>query len=397
MRDVKRRVRSTTRAAFARCIARTARADGTLVSVQLDLDDVSRAFGRPVSSYAVEAIDPHLRIHSVTGGVYRVTADDESLVIKVVRHGEDDDPGGLWVSGDDPAHRNYWKREWLAFDSGLLGALPGDLRAPRTLLTTAPSDDECWIWMEDVRGRTGAAMELGDYEQIGRHLGTTQGAFAAGRVALPTYEWLSRNWLRGWIEANERNAAVIVDDAAWADPVLDAMRPLRRRALDVWEGRETLLAVVESAPQTVVHCDFWPMNLIVTDDASTYAIDWSQVGIGAVAQDVDQMTLDPVWMQVRPDTDPRQLERLVLNAYIDGLVDAGFEVNGQDVWQWYAAAAGVHYVPMLGFQATIAADPEKVRAAEQRHGRRFADFVASRARVIERAVELGERALRSAR
>jgi hypothetical protein len=42
-----------------------------------------------------------------------------------------------------------------------------------------------------------------------------------------------------------------------------------------------------------------------------------------------------------------------------------------------------------------AADPERVLAAEQRHGRPFADIVAEKARVIERAVRLGERALES--
>ena len=101
------------------------------------------------------------------------------------------------MSGADPSHRNYWKREWLAFDSGLLDALPGRLRAPRTLLTTQPSDDECWIWMADVVGRHGAALELDDYATIAYDLGTTQGAFAAGE--LPRHEWLSRRWLRSWM------------------------------------------------------------------------------------------------------------------------------------------------------------------------------------------------------
>jgi hypothetical protein len=357
-------------------------------------EEVARAVGHPVRQYGISAIQPELRIHSVTGGVYRVQADDETVVLKVTRQGVDEDATALWVSGAEPAHRNYWKREWLAFDSGLLDNLPGQLRAPRRLLTTEHADGECWIWMEDVAGRTGPSLELYDYEQVGRDLGTTQGAYAAGVVPLPTDDWLSRGWLRGWTEASEPNAAVIADDDAWHDSVLDGLRPLRRRASEVWARREELLAIVEAAPSTVVHCDFWPANIVVADRNSTVAIDWSQVGIGAVAQDVDQMTLDPVWMQVRPDTDPRQLERLVLNAYVDGLRDAGFDVDGQQVWHWYAAAASVHYVPMLGFQALHASEPAKVAAQERRFSRRFADIAASRGRVIERAVELGERALR---
>jgi hypothetical protein len=86
--------------------------------IGIDPEDLERAFGHPVPSYAVEPIDPHLRIHSVTGGVYRVRAGNKSLVVKVVRHGADATPNLLWQAGTEVAHRNYWKREWLAFDSG---------------------------------------------------------------------------------------------------------------------------------------------------------------------------------------------------------------------------------------------------------------------------------------
>src|SRR4029077_19214552 len=109
-------------------------------------------FGGPVARYTVEPIDPHLRLHSVTGGVYRVRAGDRSAVLKVVRHAAGATPDGLWGADAEPGARNYWKREWLAFDSGLLDRLPGRLHGPRTLLTSERAEDECWIWMEDVAG-----------------------------------------------------------------------------------------------------------------------------------------------------------------------------------------------------------------------------------------------------
>ena len=105
-----------------------------------DREDVERAIGRPVSSYEVEPIDPHLRIHSITGGVFRVRTDDgDSCVVKVVRRSSDTTPDGLWGGDLHESGRNYWKREWLAFASGLLDTLPGRLRAPRTMLATEPS------------------------------------------------------------------------------------------------------------------------------------------------------------------------------------------------------------------------------------------------------------------
>jgi len=139
--------------------------------VEVRKEDVEQAFGRPVATYDVTPLDPHLRLHSVTGGVFLVTADGDEAVLKVVRHGVDDDPGALWVAGGDVAHRNYWKREWLAFDSGLLADLPPGVAAPRSLATTQPRDDECWIWMEAARGRTAEAIRLDEYPAIAEALG----------------------------------------------------------------------------------------------------------------------------------------------------------------------------------------------------------------------------------
>jgi hypothetical protein len=366
------------------------------VVVELSAEDLRAAFGRPVTSYSVAAIDPQLRLHSVTGGVWRVRSDGDSRVIKVVRHGNENTPDGLWVAGADPGHRNYWKREWLAFAEGLLDSLPGGLRAPRTALTTEPAEDECWIWMEDVEGIPGPTWDLPDFDAAAFDLGTTQAPYASGRSELPDQPWLARRWLRGWTETSVRHASLIDDDAAWADDRLAAMRPLRTRAARVWAERERLLAIVEAAPRTLTHCDLWPANLIAADDGTTVAVDWSQVGIGALAQDLDQLTLDTVWMQVRPGESLDALEAHVVPAYLSGLRSSGVEVDEAELRHWYAAAASAHYVPMLAQQAGITADPARVQAAEQRFGRPFAAQVADKARVIERAVSLGERALESA-
>ncbi len=362
-------------------------------AMDLDLDDLSRAVGRQVESYSVTPIEPQLRLHSVTGGVHRVSGDDFSLVVKVVRNGRDGDSGALWVSGADPAHRNYWKREWLAFASGLLDALPGELRAPRTYLTTEPAEDEAWIWMEDVEGRSGAGWVVDDYDSVAFDLGTTQAAFASGRVGLPRQPWLSRRWLRGWVETLGTMMGVLDDPAVWDEPALAALDPLRPRLRELWAAREELLTIVESAPQTVVHLDFWPTNLIAADDGTTVAVDWSQVGIGAVGQDLDQLILDPVWMRVLPDLPLELLEAHVLPGYLSGLRTSGFDVATTDLRRWYGAAASVHYAPMLAMAAQIAQDETATEAQERRWGVPLEAVFAGRAGVIEHALRLGEAAL----
>jgi hypothetical protein len=356
-------------------------------------DELAAAFGPDVSSYTVTALDPELRFHSVTGGVFRVTGDDRSVVVKVVRRGHDDDPGALWVAGAEPTHRNYWKREWLAYDSGLLASLPGELTAPRVLATMPRSDTECLVWMSDVEGRSGADWPVEDYDSAAFDLGTTQGAYAAGTAELPDHPWLSRQWLRGWVATCAPTLDTLADDRLCADDRLAPLLPLRERVAALWQAREELLALVESAPQTVVHLDLWPPNLIAADDGTTVAIDWSQMGIGAIGQDLDQLTLDPVWMQLLPELDLDVLDAHVVPAYLAGLRAAGMEVAEEELRRWHGAAAGARYPWLAARMIAASAEPAEVRRLETRWGRPFPALVADRSRVIERALQLGEQAL----
>ena len=364
--------------------------------MNIDRTEVERAFGRAVASYDVQPLDPHLRIHSVTGGVFRVRTDVGSCVLKIVRRTSDATPDGLWGGDEDVSGRNYWKREWLAFATGLLDQLPGLLRGPRTLLATEPSDDECWIWMEAVEGRTGKSLVLDDYDRIAYAAGTTQGAYASGGVPLPDEPWLSRRWLHGWVAACGNFVAAAGSDEGWDDPRLQPARGLRSRVLALWEARDELLAIADSAPQTVTHWDFWPSNLYVDPTGAVVAIDWSQIGISGITHDLDQLTLDTVWMQVRPDESLDVLEALILPAYTRGLNDAGCDVSLADVRRWYSAAAALRYAWLVGGQPALLAEPDGVASQERRFDRPYEAILAAKLRVCERALWLGEMALGSA-
>jgi hypothetical protein len=366
-------------------------------------DDVRAAveamLGHPVRGliWHAEPLDPHLRFHSVTAGVVGVHGDAGgepfSMVVKQTRLGHDPDPGALWVSGAEPSHRHYWKREWLAYSSGLLGSLPGRLRAPHLYLATEPGPEAAWIWFERVEGVPGERWPLPRYAMAARDLGTTQGAYAAGSAELPDQPWLSHGWMRDWTEATTQAWPLVHDDEAWRDGRLDALRPLRGRVVETLAAMPELLAAADAAPRTVVHLDLWPTNLYATADDETVAIDWSSVGIGGLAADLDQTTLDPVWMQVRPGADLDVLEGPIVTAYAEGLRESGLDVAESEVRRWYAAAAGARYTAMVGLQLEMVADAEKVAATEARWSRPFADVVADRARVVGRALDLAEQAL----
>ena len=378
-------------------------ANATTPEATLSRDDVHRAaetlLGRPVTdlTYTADAVDPELRIHTVTAGVLRVrgSADGEafSMVVKQTHSAAGADPHALWGSGADDTHHHYWKREWLAYAGGLLTDLPGRLRAPRLLLATEPADGVAWFWLEDVAGRPGAQWQPQHYARAAHDLGTMQGAYAAGNPPLPTDAWLSRGWLGEWVGTTARTWPLVEDDDAWRDERLVDLAALRPRAREVWAERQRLLDVIGAAPQTLVHLDFWPNNLIAAPDGRTVAIDWSSVGIGALAQDLDQLTLDPVWMQVLPGADLALFERAVLPAYAWGVRAAGHDATDAELRRWYAAAAGLRYSSMLPGQAEIAADLARVEGMQRRWGRPFEAILRDRARVISRALDLAQEAL----
>lgn len=378
-------------------------ANATTSGPALSRDDVRRAaatlLGRSVTDLTFTAghVDPELRFHSVTAGVVRVrgSADGEdfSIIVKQTHSDPDTDPHALWGSGADAGHQHYWKREWLAYASGLLADLPGRLRAPRLLLATEPAEGVAWFWLEDVAGRPGAQWQPQQYARAAHDLATMQGAYSAGNPPLPTVAWLSRGWLAAWVGTTTRTWPLVDEDDAWRDERLVDLAALRPRARAVWAERQRLLDVIDAAPQTLVHLDFWPNNLIAAPDGRTVAVDWSSVGIGGLAQDLDQLTLDPVWMQVLPGADLALLERSVLPAYASGLRVAGHDASDAEVRRWYAAAAGLRYSSVLPGQAEIAADLARVGGIQRRWGRPIEAILGDRARVIARALDLAEEAL----
>lgn len=83
-----------------------------------------------------------------------------------------------------PSNLSYWKREVLAFQSGLLDELPDSIATARCFAIVEYPSEETWVWMEyihDVYKR----WSLEQYKLAARDLGRFNGAYLTGRD-LPT-------------------------------------------------------------------------------------------------------------------------------------------------------------------------------------------------------------------
>jgi hypothetical protein len=281
-------------------------------------------------------------VASATAGIWRVSGDGWSVVLKLVQHSDDGHPN--WLSSADPDDWMYWKREVLAYRSGLTGSFVGGLRGPRCLDIVERADGRVALWLEDAGvGSPGTSWALEPYGRAARHLGHAQGV--AAREQPPAAEpWFARGFLRAYLSQRDRDMALLADDAPWSWPLVanhlgrEMAGPLRRMRDD----QALFLDALDALPQTICHHDLHPANLFAVGD-DTVLIDWAFVGLGALAADAGVLVTDSVLdFHVAPELFD-DLFTVVRRGYLDGLRDAGWSGPAELVELGMNATVGARY------------------------------------------------------
>jgi hypothetical protein len=278
--------------------------------------------GSPVSGRwrSKKIYDP---VASASAGIWRVSGEGWSVVLKVVHHGQDGHPN--WKSSADQDHWYYWKREVLAYRSGLLESFEGGLRGPACLAVFERADGSVALWLEDVgRGSAGTTWGVAPYEEAARHLGHAQGALA--RAPVRTEPWFARDWLRAYLTQRDADMELLSDAGVWAWPLVrDNLSQAKAVPMQKMRDDQALfLDALHSLPRTICHFDLHPANLFALD-GGTVLIDWAFVGLGALGEDVAVLVADSVLdFHIDPDLFDDLFE-VVRRGYLDGLRRAGWE------------------------------------------------------------------------
>jgi hypothetical protein len=230
-------------------------------------------------------------------------------VLKVVRLA--DATESRWPAS--PAEKDpwYWRREPIAYRSGLLDGL-----APACLACVEREDGTVALWLEDV----GTSTEEWSPERLGEaafRLGLAQaplcGRPADRAVALP------------------RLAALVPAAATSAD------RRRRRGGPRAGGDEWTTLARLDAAPQTLCHHDFHPGNVL-----GELVIDWAYCGLGARAR-CGCAPRRLALRRVRPAR-PRYARRpQVWDGYLSGLREGGWSGAERGVRHAFLAGTALRY------------------------------------------------------
>ena len=274
----------------------------------------------------------------------------------------------------DPLAWDMPQREALAYRSGFLARLPGPLVSPRCLAVSEQSDGSTWVWLEEIVDEHPGPWDLGRYALAARHLGRFNGAWLVAD-ALPDHAWLSRDWLRRYVEAAGRVAAAfaLADDAP---PLLrqcfppQAVAQIRR----LWAQREVFLAALDRLPQTICHHDAFRRNLFVRRTAEgseqTVAVDWAFVGVGAVGADLAPLVVGSLLFFEVVESGPQQLAETALAAYMTGLRETGWQGDERAVRLGFLATAALLYtIGPLSFVVADLSDPAQYSAQVHTQGR----------------------------
>lgn len=279
----------------------------------------------------------------LTGGIFRITGtaqvEDKALPWSMIMKAVTSPAGRLFRGGItspdgwgiDETHYQYWKREPLIYQQGLLDELHDGLIGPRCFAIQEQSDDAIWLWLEEVQNTYETTDPYERCSIIARHLGRFNGTYLVDRP-LPNNPFLSRNWQQGWCE----DMVVRFDDHVirtdvWEHSVLRQAfpTPVITRFRQLQADRARFLQALSWLPQTFCHHDANVHNLFLRrksdGTAETVAVDWAFSGSGAVGEEISQYFCSHLLFDQDDTFDRKHLDRIIFRNYLAGLDDAGWK------------------------------------------------------------------------
>ncbi len=289
---------------------------------------LQNAFGNPQVVLGEWDIQPLYAGLEYSSRLYRIKGQAQlagiprawSLILKIVQPD---------AANSDPQGYSYWQREALIYQSGLLKDLPGGITAPDCYAVCTQPDGSVELWLEEVKDEFGPAWTLEHYASVARSLGEFNGAYLVGRP-LPDAPWLSRDWLRKFMESISPTVDFIRRHPG--HPLVKDIYPdlTLAETLAVWDLYPRLIDRLDVMPQTFCHGDAFRRNLF-PHQGRVAAIDWSFAGIGPVGAEAAVLVGGGLGLGNFPTGQAKELEITCITGYLEGLRQAGYQPDPTQV------------------------------------------------------------------
>jgi hypothetical protein len=327
---------------------------------------VRRVYANPALTVIDYDAQPLTAGNLGAAGLYRVTGTARSdkagaipfaLILKGLRPGPH--------APDDPTAWNYWRREALAYQSGLLGpVLPRGLAAPRFGGAFSEEGGGVVLFLEEVPDEAPGAWPAERYAELAALLARFN--VAGARQDLSAYPWLlNEGWLRtalwtGDIAMREAHKA-----GAW-----ERLRPwFPADTVEVLRGLTTregalLRQRLDALPRALCHFDAHRTN-VLTRGHDLVLIDWAFPGLGAVGEEIGHLfAVSPLAGQGVMD-----LADGLYSGYLQGLREDGWQGDEREVRLGFLVGAvlrglGVNLPQWAGWLAGPGREQEAERAGQ---------------------------------
>jgi len=309
---------------------------------QLELTDlVRRALDRPevqITDWNIQQLHGGMELDSSICRVRgQATAGGETLPWSLIRKSvkpapQSADPAGIW----------YWKREALAYQSGLLHSLPGgNLTAPACYAVHEEPDGSLHLWLEDIQDDVGSPWPLEQYARVARHLGQFNGAYLCGQ-SLPSNTCITHDWLRMYVDHADDSVEFIRKNPN--HPIIRHLfpGPALAQVLAIWDEHKRILDTLDGLPQVFCHQDAFKRNLFARG-GKTIAIDWGYAGIAPVGAELVALIAGSIGFWEIPAEKVMEMERLCFEAYLQGLAEAGWKGDPRLVRKGYRLTLLLRY------------------------------------------------------
>lgn len=266
---------------------------------------------------------------------------------------------------------DFWKREVNAYTSGALDELPGELSAPRCAGVLQRPRGALWLCLEEIQDADRGPWSLERFEEVARRVGSFNGAYLASRP-IPDAEGLGAGGLRSWV-ALGADTLEGRDLGIGRGPLAVTATPNLEALAALLADRGRLLTALDDLPQTFVHRDVTPVNVLVRRGRANrdpfVVLDWALAGQGAIGEDAAGIVGATLWQLLIDPSEAPDIEKSVLRGYVAGLRGAGWHGDEALVRFGYAATLALRFAPLIVWWADLLDQPDRADWFKRKFGR----------------------------